>query len=280
MDLETTGSPWDQAEVPDDAGRPEPSADPNGRWATATAGIEEGGEISSTLSQLVREPQQERSRKTLQRIVDASHALLETGGTDALTVGGIAKRARTSVGSFYARFDGKDELSRYLGEFALGEVIAAWEEGLAGLDLPDEVAGEEQAVSWEEIPPLLVALFSEPAARHLVLLDGIEDPAPTRGDRLESRLLQDLLDLLEYPARPALHSLVVARTTLATASALAGPGAEEGEPEDVARELGCLLDAYLRGAPVTRPDAAEPEPEPPTEPDDEADVADPFDVWA
>jgi AcrR family transcriptional regulator len=287
MDSVTAGSPREKAEV-----------------SEADEPIEADG--SPSLPELVREPQQERSRETLRRIVESSYALLERGGPEALTVGAIARRARTSVGSFYARFDGKDELSRYLGELALGEVTASWREGLSGLTPedngdwekgasekgdsreadsegrhpeprdPDPRAQEPQDGVWEEVPPLLVALYSEPAARHLALLDGVEDPAPTRRERLESLLLQDLLGLLEYPARPALHALVVARTTLAAAQSLArrpiaeindaakgtrdsatgeaaGRNGEEEEVDEVARELGRLLDAYLRGAAPTHP---------------------------
>ncbi len=292
MDSVTAGSPREKAEV-----------------SEADEPIQADG--SPSLPELVREPQQERSRETLRRIVESSYALLERGGPEALTVGAIARRARTSVGSFYARFDGKDELSRYLGELALGEVTASWREGLSGLTSedhgdsdngdsekgasekgdsreadsegrhpeprdPDPRAKEPQDGVWEEVPPLLVALYSEPAARHLALLDGVEDPAPTRRERLESLLLQDLLGLLESPARPALHALVVARTTLAAAQSLArrpiaeindaakgtrdsatgeaaGRNGKEEEVDEVARELGRLLDAYLRGAAPTYP---------------------------
>jgi AcrR family transcriptional regulator len=57
-------------------------------------------------SPLVKTPLQDRSRKTLERILAAGWALLEEGGPDALTVQAITQRARTSVGSFYARVHG------------------------------------------------------------------------------------------------------------------------------------------------------------------------------
>ncbi|CAM5308823.1 TetR/AcrR family transcriptional regulator [Streptomyces aurantiogriseus] len=54
--------------------------------------------------------QQARSRLTRQRILDAGTALLEEGGTEALTVAAVASRAGASVGSVYRRFGDKDRL--------------------------------------------------------------------------------------------------------------------------------------------------------------------------
>ncbi|EMF57396.1 MULTISPECIES: TetR/AcrR family transcriptional regulator [Streptomyces] len=54
--------------------------------------------------------QQARSRLTQQRILEAGTALLEEGGTEALTVAAVASRAGVSVGSVYRRFAGKDRL--------------------------------------------------------------------------------------------------------------------------------------------------------------------------
>ncbi|MFF9777473.1 TetR/AcrR family transcriptional regulator [Streptomyces sp. NPDC013978] len=54
--------------------------------------------------------QQARSRLTQQRILEAGTALLEEGGTEALTVAAVAARAGVSVGSVYRRFGDKDRL--------------------------------------------------------------------------------------------------------------------------------------------------------------------------
>ncbi|MER6248845.1 TetR/AcrR family transcriptional regulator [Streptomyces griseorubiginosus] len=54
--------------------------------------------------------QQARSRRTQQRILEAGTALLEEGGTEALTIAAVAARAGVSVGSVYRRFGGKDRL--------------------------------------------------------------------------------------------------------------------------------------------------------------------------
>ncbi|MFE3032315.1 TetR/AcrR family transcriptional regulator [Streptomyces canus] len=54
--------------------------------------------------------QQARSRLTQQRILEAGTALLEEGGTEALTVAAVAARAGVAVGSVYRRFGDKDRL--------------------------------------------------------------------------------------------------------------------------------------------------------------------------
>src|SRR5690606_22369637 len=48
--------------------------------------------------------QQARSRRTLERVVDAAEAPFAERGYDGASVGDIVARARCSVGAFYARF--------------------------------------------------------------------------------------------------------------------------------------------------------------------------------
>jgi len=79
-------------------------------------------------------PKQTRSRRTLERIVRASLDILEREGPDELTVQAIVERAGSSVGSFYARFAGKDDLLDYLGERVWREAATRWDEALSSRD--------------------------------------------------------------------------------------------------------------------------------------------------
>lgn len=79
-------------------------------------------------------PKQRRSEKTLERIVRASLEILEAEGADGLTVQAIVKRADSSVGSFYARFAGKDDLLEYLGERVWHEAAERWDDAMAARD--------------------------------------------------------------------------------------------------------------------------------------------------
>lgn len=71
-------------------------------------------------------PTQDRSEATLARITRATEALLAKRGS-GLTVGDVVARARTSVGSFYARFDDKDAAIRYTQERFWETLRGEWE---------------------------------------------------------------------------------------------------------------------------------------------------------
>ena len=78
-----------------------------------------------------RLPKQHRSRRTLQRITRAALELIAQNGVEGTTVGAIVRRAGSSVGSFYARFDGKGDLLLYLDERIWETVEQQWSEALA-----------------------------------------------------------------------------------------------------------------------------------------------------
>jgi AcrR family transcriptional regulator len=58
----------------------------------------------------LRKPVQDRSRRTLEALLDATEALLDERRFEEITVAEIILKAGSSTGSFYARFPGKDAL--------------------------------------------------------------------------------------------------------------------------------------------------------------------------
>ena len=64
----------------------------------------------------VRPPQQPRSEATLKRIGDAAVTLLQNHSLEEISVNDICRWARTSVGSFYARFADKNALLVWIEE--------------------------------------------------------------------------------------------------------------------------------------------------------------------
>jgi AcrR family transcriptional regulator len=72
----------------------------------------------------VRVPHQDRSRKTLERLLDTAEALLQERGFETVTVAEIAQAAGSSVGAFYARFRDKNGLLHHLHERFCEEAIA------------------------------------------------------------------------------------------------------------------------------------------------------------
>lgn len=110
----------------------------------------------------VREPVQERSRRTLNRILGAAERLLERRSFEEITIGEILRAARTSVGAFYTRFRDKDALLPALYERydrSLEPALAALQEELERAD-----AGLEEIA--RKIARHFVRLYRE--RRHLM----------------------------------------------------------------------------------------------------------------
>jgi AcrR family transcriptional regulator len=71
---------------------------------------------------------QARSEQTRQRLLEAAEALIADRGLAHVSVADIVRRARSSVGGFYARFRDKDELLLALQERFLARLDARLEE--------------------------------------------------------------------------------------------------------------------------------------------------------
>ncbi len=67
----------------------------------------------------LNEPKQERSRRALDRLVNASIDLMSQGSFDEAPISEIIKKADYSVGAFYGRFDGKHALFHLVQERVL-----------------------------------------------------------------------------------------------------------------------------------------------------------------
>ncbi|MFT3770050.1 MAG: helix-turn-helix domain-containing protein [Minicystis sp.] len=94
----------------------------------ATAERADEGEAVSL--RWVRAPQQDRSKRTLERLLDAAEEIIRSKGAAALTVPAVAQAAQSSVGSFYARFRDKDALLGTLHERACEQSILTAEAAL------------------------------------------------------------------------------------------------------------------------------------------------------
>jgi len=66
--------------------------------------------------QWIRQPLQGRSRRSLQRLLDAAEEILREKSFTEMTVNNIVRRARSSVGVFYSRFPNKLALLHHLDE--------------------------------------------------------------------------------------------------------------------------------------------------------------------
>ena len=151
-----------------------------------------------------RPPKQHRSRRTLQRIARAALELIAQNGVEATTVGAIARRAGSSVGSFYARFEGKSDLLVYLDERIWETVERRWSEATAG-DLADRPV--------EELVRGLARLYADLDLVHRGARDAIgralRGPSAGLSDaalRIRERVRQDSIHLLLGRRNEIVHS--------------------------------------------------------------------------
>jgi AcrR family transcriptional regulator len=89
-----------------------------------------------------RPPQQDRSRRALQKVLGAAESVLVAKGFDDFTMTAVAEQADVSVGAIYRRFEGKDQL-----------LDAVWDSLLAKMET-------DLAASLENASPTLAGVVS------------------------------------------------------------------------------------------------------------------------
>ncbi len=226
----------------------------------------------------VNPPQQARSRRTLERIVRAALELLEREGPDGVTVQAVVARARSSVGSFYARFRGKEDLLEYLEERVWREAEERWQERLRARDWAD--------LSLEDLVRGAVRLLADAQRSRATSLRALDRMGAGSGDGYASfrrYVLESLSDLLLERRGQIRHrdpELAVRLSLAAIAGAVEAGDPSSGEPFDTAvleREGEILVMGYLTGA---APDGAAQSIADAEETDEEDDGdVDFFDVW-
>lgn len=95
----------------------------------------------------VNPPVQRRSRETFERILRVTEAMLEERTFERATIADIVARADSSVGSFFARFDGKEALLAHLIDRHHAEMLGDVRRELAE-DLWNGIGLEARARAW------------------------------------------------------------------------------------------------------------------------------------
>src|SRR5438445_3627374 len=143
-------------------------------------------------------PKQARSERTLHRLLDAAEALIKEKGHAAVSIPEIARRARSSVGGFYARFRDKSELLRALEERHFIEVWQRLEaladarrwENVSTAQVVEAAVGELVSVTRER--RRLIAAF---------LVSAIQDPVIREGGLRFRRRVEERIRALLLPRR-------------------------------------------------------------------------------
>lgn len=128
-----------------------------------------------------RPPKQTRSQQTLDRIAEAALTLMEERGVEGATVADIVNRARASVGSFYARFPGKEDLIRYLRIRVWTEARERWDEALRA----ESWEGHSTEAVVEGVVGLLLRSFRGDYHRRRVLGREASPDAESAAQRLD-----------------------------------------------------------------------------------------------
>lgn len=136
----------------------------------------------------LKAPKQPRSRKTLERIVNATLEILSAEGPGGVTVQAVVDRANSSVGSFYARFGGKDDLLEYLGEYVWRDALDRWNESIRSRAWED--------MEFVEIAEGAVALLADIGRSRVTQLRAL-DHVSKRGSAYETFVAQVLVSLEE-----------------------------------------------------------------------------------
>jgi AcrR family transcriptional regulator len=142
----------------------------------------------------VARPKQARSEETLYRLLDAAETLIEEKGLGDASIPEIVRRAGSSVGGFYARFQDKDALLRALEERFFEQVSARL-----------EALADERRWADARLPEIVDACAAELVAvagrhRNLIaafLIRSAHDPAVREGGlRFRRRVAERITRLL------------------------------------------------------------------------------------
>ncbi|WP_423395203.1 TetR/AcrR family transcriptional regulator [Burkholderia sp. LMG 21824] len=191
-----------------------------------------------------RVPRQQRSRATVDALVEAAAHVLAARGWAKFTTNEVARVAGASIGSLYQYFPDKLALAEAIRARHLGAVLAA---------LPDPGACDDA------IPPVtraarlidgIIAIHSADQRVHRVLLEEVPLAARSSNDAFEVEYLRRYQALIRPGAphaadpRDTIAAQVLAAAVEGTVHAAASRGTL-AVPE-VRRELNGLVCGYLR----------------------------------
>jgi AcrR family transcriptional regulator len=212
------------------------------------------------LLEWVKPVRQARSRETLERLLDAAEALILERGVEAASVSAVVKRARSSVGAFYARFPDKDSLLRAVCERFVEQALATIEVALHPARWEDESLEEvlstamRFALRMAHEKRALLACLVTAGTRDLVLAKALDSISLHLGERLHW-LLSQRGELPPAP-RPELVTHMLSATILAFVQVGALRHVQHAALYDqalVAEELARLGLAYLTAPTPQRP---------------------------
>lgn len=202
--------------------------------------------------QLVREPQQARSRRSFDRALDAAVSLLIERGTASFTLIEVAKSAGISTGSIYGRVASKDDLIRAAHA---REMVRLSADTKAAFACVASDGGESDVVGAAVLALADLLQRNAPMLSPFMLLSNHDDVIAAAGkaayhemtSMFEQILLQASSDRGFQRRRDISWACAVSYSVLARQLALGtDPGAAvDFDIEQVVHELSRMVTAYL-----------------------------------
>jgi AcrR family transcriptional regulator len=142
----------------------------------------------------VKPTHQARSQETLERLLDAAEELVSERGFDNATVSEIVRRANSSVGAMYARFNDKDSLLVCLHERFCEQALATTDVALE----PARWEGASIAEIFATTTPFLVHTYhlKRGLIRAFIVRCSMDDQFAERASRVGRQISQKLIALL------------------------------------------------------------------------------------
>ena len=195
-----------------------------------------------------RKPQQDRSKKTYERLLDVTGQLLEEVGVDRVSTNLVAERAGVSVGSVYQYFPNKDSLITALHERHAVEMHAAMETVLASthpLDLREKLGAIVHAwLAAHQVAPELHRVLE----KEFPFFDAPSDQSAA--DHSIQRRIRQLLEDHQsevVPQERELATWVVLRTMESLIHAAVIPPGAPCPAQQVEQAIVEMLAGYLCG---------------------------------
>jgi len=215
---------------------------------------EPAAKMSTATLEWIRPPQQARSQRTLERLLDAAEELIEDRGIEGMTIAAIVRQAGSSVGAFYARFGDKETLIRCVFERFYEQAQATAE---AALDpsrwhhasVRDAIAATVLFATnvFSERRGVIAALSSQQAA-------DLRAPAEVLSALIADKLLSLAESRGERPTHrdPSAATRTCVWLVLSALSSWAQAGADENSPpgaaENFATDVADMSIGFLFGA--------------------------------
>jgi AcrR family transcriptional regulator len=142
----------------------------------------------------VKPTHQARSQETLERLLDAAEELVSERGFDNATVSEIVRRANSSVGAMYARFNDKDSLLVCLHERFCEQALATTDVALE----PARWEGASIAEIFATTTPFLVHTYhlKRGLIRAFIVRCSMDDQFAERASRVGRQISEKLIALL------------------------------------------------------------------------------------